>query len=689
MKIVIFALISFLYIPITSTAESHEACSKYVTNPDYREVMDFFSYRLKESVAQYGCGIIPVYYAFSHEKSNDMLGIVEDNPQIMNELMETMASNEKVAQILAKNPGLAQALAMSIAEEDGEYKNFLSRLKNLNSQQMQMISQGKPATAALAILVPNLSPTFLSKNFTSNELDILLALVSMCALTSASADIEGMPQLIPYFTTNPNDASKIYKEVIRAWGQNGIKDLLIKNAGVVPALVPPLSSDEMKDYGILNWTPEQFHSMQLEYISIMRDVYKNAAHDYGPSWAREICMAFTDSLAAGLLVATPTEQANIRKFLLEFIGNGELFRKIFLGSGCFETNNIEALGEVINNAGVMGQLVNSHTQPLTALADWFVSGQLSGLLQDWLKTTDATQFSVGMQNLLEKDSGSPKYSDALFIHSLINLAMFRKTLAPEQKKIVDYLLDILPGTQQHPAIAVSFINEIQEPLFTVIQPGRYLNPQEVANHLVNYGYPESQNPSLYQYFLQGDPDGYMPAAAEAIAQRGSLPEEQLLKHGQTFADRHSGHTVEELLDKADTVLTITTAIAATVNTAGAASPAIGIAMGRVAAKQAAKRMAKGAAKALAKGAAKLPKFIRPFAKAGARMGGKVLTKAAQKAPRATILAPRVANMAKDIYDIWDGVKTAKKVYFGLGGSSIAFEIGQMEPELICPGKPQE
>lgn len=684
------ACMLFLFLPMLAHAmKIGEICPKYAQDPEYRQIIDYYGYRLQSAVGSYGCDVLSVYYALGKDKNGNLLALVDENDDLMKVFIDLLAGKPDLARMLANNPALMQALGQSVVEKDSSAEHLLARLKNLNSEQIQIISSKRPAASALAMLIPNLSAKMLSSIFSSSELETLLPIVAMTALVSAAANADEIPVLMPYFTTNPNDALQVYKHLMRIWGQTELQNILLKNEGVIPALVPPLSSEQMRDYDILNWTPTQFHRMQTEYISIMRDVYKKAEREYGPAWAREICLAFADSLAAALLTATPAEQDKIRRFLLGFIGNETLFKKIFLPSGCFQTNNVALFGNFLNVMSKAGSLAYN-TQLLTELADWFDSGQLSGMFGIWLRDVDARKFSLALDGV-GKDDEDLIYS--AFLGNLCELAMYRAMLAPEQKELLDYLLQTLPGPKENPVLVLTFLNSVKRPLFETLQPGRFLHPREVALHLLEYGYPESSDPGLYQYYLLRNAQGQMPAAGEAILQRGSLPEGELLKHGQTFADRHGGYSVEDMVDMADTVLTVGLALSGTIATGGAGMPVLLVATGKVASKQAAKagvrqaarQMARNVVRDLAKDAARAPKFARPLLTTGVKKLGGVLVKGAEKAPKTTLVIGNALPKVKKACEIYDWVQAGRYIYSLLGGAGLMLDLGVHDEESLCPG----
>lgn len=528
-------------------------CSEYADKALYAGVIDEYSYRMKEIIGKYGCDAIRVYAAFNNEDGT-VLDLAEEDDALMHGLLDILRDRDDLVAELAQNDRLTQALGTSLLEESGR-EAFFSKLKT-----MPPLSEegGDPAALALALMIPNLSANYFSQNFSHEELRTLLAMVSLCSLTSAQAAgeacVRGFHEYLPYFSTNPQDSIHIYKSVISAWGNRNIREVIRKSPQCVSVLVPPLSSAELNLDGFISFSPRQFQKMQQEYIILMRDVYGAANRLYNSAWAAEMCQAFADNLALSMINASPQDIANIRKFLLWLVNNESMFRGLFLKSGCYEESNLSLFGQILFFAGFGSGDIHSKTMPLTALASWFAEGNLGHTLDEWTKYTTAQNLSLSLEKVLNgKEDKSAQDGDHLFLANIVQLAMFRYELEESQKQTFDHLSQSLRRSNIHPAVTFGFLNYVKNSLFDVIRPGRFVHPYEVGMHLIAYGYPESGDPSLYEYFMRGDSS---PDINEAILTRGRLSEAELLVDGQTFADRHGGVGVEQMIDAVDVVSTV-------------------------------------------------------------------------------------------------------------------------------------
>lgn len=653
-------------------------------NPAYSETIKFYSYRLKDAVARHGCDAIAVYHAFGDE-SGTILDFAEEDDNLMSSLVDALRGRDRLVAALAANRTLTQALGNLLLDESHR-DDFLEWLKNLNSSSLRALGEKNPAVIALSILIPNVDPRSISKGLSAKETDTLLNLVDLCAVTAAAGEATGMGNLMPYLTTNPNDALAVYKDVIKAWGNGNLSRAILKTPGSISAVVPPLEMGEMRGVVQTPFTARQFHDMQKVYINIMRDVYLAARNKYSAAWAGEICSGFAESLSLALLTATPEQASRIRKFLLAFVDNGKLFRKLFMPSGCSPENNLALLGRTINMAGFLASKPGDRTAPLTALAGWHADGRLGVMLENWLPLTTPEKLNVSLHNYLEGTSTGDTGADAVFIEDMIRLALLRDSLDDGQRKIFDELCARLCGQVDHPAKALAFLHEVGRSLFDVLRPGRFNHPVDVAMHLVAYGYPESNNPTLFEYFIEGDRQGFMPMAGEAIRERGSMPENELLEHGRTFADRHGGYTVGDMVDAADTAITVGGAIVATIGTAGAAAPAVGAAITRVGAKQAARQIAKRMIRNIGKSALKVRQVaMRPGTYIRKEMA-KVVKKPGQTLKKAV-------GTIGDGIDAWDEIQQTRKIFAVLAGGAAlslwADPANSAEREYICPRDPEE
>lgn len=677
----VFAAVVFLTqgVVFAVKADIIAQCPKQASNPLYKKTMYYYAYRLKPQIKEYGCDAIAVYAAFGDE-NGAILDIAEEEPELMGRLVEILAETPGLAEMLAVNLRLSQALGSRLRDEASR-REFWGILENIGKDQIKCAFQGKPEIAALTLLLPRASPQYLEKNFSKRQLGLLLNLVNMTALASSVTGIEGMEELLPYFTTNPADALKVYKKVLEAWGEEGFAKLLRETPEAVSSTVPPLTLDELESLNPLSSQPERFHKMQEDYIRLIHDLYRETANRGSAAWASEYIAAFADILPLALLGNDEDAIAKIRRLLFDLI-NSEMFASLLKPSACYEQTNLSLLGNLLGVLTTSNQELSPGTHGLAALADWHESGILMPLIQKWLPYTSPENFSLNAKAFLE-ESGDEHNTDAAFWSALARLALIRSDLLPEQQKILDRLaLDLMRG-DAHPVTALSFLLEVSEPFFKVMQPGKFNHPDAVAMRLLLAGYPESSDPSLYEAYCRGMEEGVMPKAGRAIERRGGLPEGKLLKDGQTFADRHGGWSVLDMLDAADTAATLGGAVFFTAMTWGAASPALVAAASRVGLKQAARRAAKAAARALAKGARVIPKAARPLVVKGAKLTGKGIKAYVMPSHGAKTRLGKIVEKAEDSYDLFDA---ARNLYLGLAPASLDLLSEVSRPVEICPGK---
>lgn len=683
--IIIFIACIFTSYPAPG-ADIFTDCPKHAVNKFHRETMEYYAYRLKPAIEEYGCDAIDVYTAFG-KTPGIVLDLAEEEPAFMGRLAETLGNMPGLAEMLHKYPRLTQALDLRLRNESSK-EDFWEILDNLNKRQVQALLQGKPFIAGLTLLVPNLSPQYLAKNFNTRQLELLLILINLAALTSEHADYENMEELLPWISTNPVDALKIYKKVLEVWGDNGFAKLVGASSEAVSSVVPPLVIEELQNLNPLASQPEQFHKMQQDYINLIRDIYVLTANKHKEAWAAEYIIAFADLLPMALLGQDEKASHSIRKLLVDLV-NSEIFAKILEPSGCYEENNLALLGRLLGDLTTNNQSLSTRVHGLKALADWHESGNLMPLIYQWLPYTNARNFSRSAKAYLEGAEGTQSaeiLNDAGFWSVLVRLALIRSELLPEQQKLLDHLAMDLMRKNVHPATTLSFLLEINKPLFKIIQPHRFHQPYAVAEHLLLAGYPESTDLSLYEAFCKNVASGFMPEAGRAIEHRGSMAEAEILIHGETFADRHGGWTVWDMVDAVDNTVTITGALVFTVGTFGTGSPTLLAAASRIGLKQAARQAAKIASKALTRGARLIPRTARPLIIKGVKYAVKGIKMYADPVSDSKNLLGKVTNAGDNIYK---GYEMAQKLY-----RFLIPEIAELPQELakpveICPGKTRQ
>lgn len=676
----LLALFFIFLPPIAPIAETFDQCRP--KSPLFRDTMKIYAYRMKPMIEAHGCDVIPVYAAFGNGHGI-VLDLAEANPQLMENLKNLLAATPALADTLHNSKNLLQALELRLQEE-GNLQEFQDTIEALGS--LGTTKAFDSAIAALALLVPHLSPQYLARNFSKNQLDLLFHLVSQTALTSSIADLEGFDHLLPYITTNPNEALNIYKKVLSTWGDGPLRRLLQKTPEAAPALIPPLTQEEMKDLNPLNSQPASFHKMQDEYIRLMRELYETVAAKYGAAWASEYCNAIADILPLALLDQDPSTPANLRRLLLD-IASSDIFRTIFLPTACEGESNLSLFGSLLATVTTDSQSLGSRKHPLSALAEWNAAGTLFPLVQQWLNSTNPQKFAADTTALLEGGDGPDKMEDGIFWANLAQLAMIRSELPREQQALLDALLPILSLPQLPPYAPLHFVIHINQPLFQVLRRGHFQQPLEVARRLLLVGYPESTDSSLYKAFLTGERAGFMPDAGMAIEHRGSLPEGELLVHGQTFADRHWGWSADEAVDLGIDVVSVGVALAGTIVSSGAATPVLIGAVGRICGKQAARRAAAAVAKTVARGARgatrMIPRVIRPGVIRGVKWVGRGIKTVALPEKEPKSLPGKILHHADRV---GNRLQQALNLYKMLTPAAILAEQERTVPESICPGR---
>lgn len=605
-------------------------CPGYADKPGYERTLTHYSYRLRNVVTRLGCGVIPVYKAFRSDTSA-LLAAAEEDDVLMQELVGFLEGREDIVDSLSKSPKLTDALGVHLLESPENRAEYLQQLRGLDSEAFE----GRTDThiLVLAALLPGASIRQIRNSFSPQEMAVLRDLAMNCLIISEVEGEEEAVHLNPWFITNPNASLKVLKSVITAWGTPTLSNLLPRMASTpdfISSLVPPLNPDDVALTTKTTFNAAQFKTMQQDYIHIMRDLYLKTSERYSPAWGAEICAAFSELLPPALIGASPAQVRSLSTFLLA-LPDSLLFSNIFKPGGCFEPPNSSLFTSLVRD-GALFAPVAGHNSPLRALAEWYDEGTAAFLIQKWLKHTDANKFNASVKNFMSEAPRPDKEGDAAFILNLTGLAMFRETLADSQEKqILDTLCTKLSEPGVPLADVLAFLNEVAPSLFEVLKNGNYRNPEQVALKMINYGYPESNNPSLFKYFRGINPDSLPPPDPKnVILKLGRLEEQQLMEYGQTFADRHHGYSKEDVVEGGLIVVDVAqvcAAAAATVMSAGAATPTLGAAVANVAARQAAKQAAK--------------QGMKQAMKQGLKRGSRALEKNAINLARAKVTAPSI------------------------------------------------
>lgn len=659
-----------------------EDCAKYTKNADLKKTAAYYGYRLKPGIAAHGCGAILVYHAFGNEHGM-LLDLAEDDDAMMRRLIAILEAVPGLAEMLHDNPRLTRVLDLRLGNE--ETKNeFWQILEKLNAAVVQAARLKQPEIAALAILLPNISPTYLQKNFNRQQLALLPNLIGHAGLASSVAQIEGMEELLPFITTNPADSLAIYKKVLEAWGNVRFARLAQESPQAVGAAVPPLTQASLNGLNPLNSQPARFHRMQEEYIRLYRDLYCMIENEQGPAWATEFCTAFADLLPMALLGPDTSDGERIRKLLLD-LSRSDLFSRLLKPSACFEETNVALLGKLLGKITTVVQPLSSRIHALTALADWHADGTLMPLIQTWLPFSSPENFSISFKKALSEDRESDLL-DAQFWMALVNLAMQRSELTPSQQRIFDTLAQDLMHKEVNPAATLGFLAMVSEPVFRILQPGKFNQPYEVARRLLLSGYPESADSSIYEAYLRGERLGTEAHATQAIEKRGSLPEGILLIDGQTFADRHGGYSAWELAETAVDTAYIAASITASVMSAGAATPLVGGAVARIGAKQAARQAARLASRMLTRSSKITPRTMRSIGAKSVKLLGR---SGGIRGTKSSDLAKVAENIEEKLDALSDAIGIYRTVYLALN-PVVQKSLPRVEAAVeVCPEKEGE
>lgn len=660
-------------------------CPGQAADPVHRKTMTEFAYRMTPQIEEYGCDVVLTYTAFGNDHCV-LLELAEEQPELMEKITETLAATPQLALMLHKFPKLTQALDLRLRDESTQ-EEFWNILESMGKTQVQAIMKGKPNIALLTLLLPNASPQALEKNFSKRQQELLVYLINMTALTSSFAiDVEGMETLLPYMTTNPTDALKIYKLVLNEWGEEGFSRLLGRTPEAVSSTVPPLTLQELSNLQPLSSDTNRFQTMQKEYIPLVRNLYQNIARRYGEAWASEFISGFADVLPLALLTRDDRAAAKIQRLLVD-LANSDFFSKILMPGACDgDSTNLNQFSRLLAWFATTNQDANTKTHALTALASWHENGGLMPIVQRWVSCTTPKNFRQNLQYVLEPSPEAKEEKmpvDAAFWIALTRLALIRADLLPEQQALLDKLAMHLMRPDVHPAITLNFLVVNSQPLFNVLQPGKFKQPEAVALRLLTAGYPESSDSSIYESFCKNEDKGSMPASGRAIQHRGSLPEGELLRHGRTFADDHGGWNAWEMVEAVDTTLTIGGALVFTVVTYGAGTPVLVTAATKVGLKQAARQTAKVAVRALARGAKLIPRTVRPIVIKGAKFAYKGVKGYYSPDYGAKSLGGKIFNVANNTYQVFD---TLNKIRSFLTPETGEAPVTLPEPVTICPNK---
>ncbi len=658
-------------------------CPDYASRREYRDVVKEMSFRINDSVKEFGCGVLPVYYAFGQDDSYPILASFETNSELMRVMVDALDARPDLAEALRNTPKLASALSTHFNNPEA-LANYITALQNYDRQTFKNLSQIKDTKLLLAcILIPGASPQYLSRRFSAKELDLLVRMLEVSALTSDET-------YMPFLAERPNDTCDIYKDLIQEWGAGDLEKFLKNTPYVFSSIRPPMTRGEIDwlfSAGSLP-SPESFRTMQRCYIRMQHVLYQKMSRRYGnPAWAAEYCASLVEPLAASLLGASAAQEENIRRFLSWLTCESLFFKNIVLPSKCFPVSNLNKFGTIFS-------LITG--APLRDMAEWYVEGQLVGFLDAWTNTTSA-------RNFVTTEEGSKLWQyDIKYLESMARLAEKRTQLSSKHKILLDYLLTTLPAPEDNPYQPAGFLLSIFDTLFPLLQDKNFSNETAVAEHLLKAGYPNDGDPSLYDDFCVGNPPD-RPDALTALNERGRLPEAELLRSGMTLRAniRRSvgvdpvvaGIKSLQVVDFASDVIDVVSLVATCTGIGAAAGGGLkvlslslkaGTKAGIKVLKNASRQMIRQGAKGLARG---MPKGMS-FAQARKALRGYLpesgqalsATAHALKVPKIS-----VSNMGKAAFTV-DALYNLRDDLYDLLKEDEKDEFDWSEVKMLCPGK---
>ena len=540
--------------------------SEYTNSFDPDETIDSSLFK------KYQCDISYIYYAF--EDNNNFETIkngLKTNESATRELLD-LFNNKKMLEVVRNNTNLQDKI-IEIFNDENLRKEFFYFLKNLDEKNISILEHiGDDAYTdyiKLKLLVPSLpNIDVLKRKIKKNEAELIIKILNQ---TSLNSDDEYAPSL----TEEPYRTIEIYQKFIKVWTINKTSYILKETPNVVSSLLPPMQWKEISlEIGEDKYNPDLFKKMQDDYIRVQNIIFNFAKNEYGTAWACNVCESLADLLAYNLYGANQKQISSIERFIKWLISsNNNIFKGLVLPTACEETNNFEKFSIFLTE----------NPKTILALADWHSENNiLDNLLMQWAKNTSFIKFSHVFDTATsngEVKNDQLSNEDIKFLSSLMVIANFRYKLAYNDRKNFDHVLSMIrswhTGNKDY-ILATAFMAEIEEPFFKVTSGRYFRNFDNVTYHLLNFGYPDSSEDSLFTYFLKNQPVNY----AKAIKERGHLPEEKLLKHGYTISDSFkekiglSPDDAISIVDSAATAIWITGSLIVVVGTAGTATPAV-------------------------------------------------------------------------------------------------------------------
>ena len=544
-------------------------CPETAAQEQYQAVLTKYGYRMRGLYEAQGCGIIPLYYAFENaEVFMDQLEMAE-NAELARGLSAALKKSPALETVLHDNAKLTLGLGIHLADEsEAASQAFLPTLASL-----EKLGERDAPYAALMLLVPGAPPLAdLKESLTPQEASLMLEVLRWSALGSDG-------EYKTFLSDTPRDTLETYRMFIKAWPEPDLLRVLRRTPEAIIALTPPMRWSELSELvPASRYSPSSFKALKKAYVEVQRNLFLKVERAWGADWAAEAASAFSDALAMNLLDASPKKARAIESFLAWLMIESRVFPDLLKPTACDEVNNLQLLAFLLTNAGA---------DFLGELAQWRQDGRLGDLLDHWAQRSSPVNFKLVKlafplnENKPEevsdnKDGKAPVKEDGETLNpnedlhfwgALISLAH----LSRDNQELLDYLIYELRGPDDPLWIPMVFMAQVAKKtgFFSIMETRRFQRPKEVALRLLDYGYPNSNDRSLWECFSQQRSEGCADLAA-AVSERGRLPEDEIMKAGRTFKDR-TGVDRETAIELAF----LAADILATVFSGGTSSPATG------------------------------------------------------------------------------------------------------------------
>lgn len=496
-----------------------------------------------------GCAAIDIFHTFGTlAAAPEFFDILEkDDYRLLRQFSRFFAENKQFQKLLEEQWALPAALVHSVLTGKGVSREQIHALETL--------PPADAAYGALIFFLPRMPPVeSLKKRFPRREeAALLVKLFTGMALEVAPVLKEAA--YFPFVAENLHTTLDTYAELMKEWGVPQLESILQCNVTALTlALRPPMTWQEIAlAFPTKHLGGESFRRFQRQWIRIQHRVYE-AVRRYGDAWAGETCKNLASALERQLPFASDAQARDMEDFLVWLV-HSSVYEKIVLPTACDAINNAENLFQV---------MANMPEGSLAALAAWHKEGKLDAVLEGWGRCTNPDTFAAAFPpQLLEAQELHRVAPDYAFWVALGELSLVRQSLRGDFKALLDDMLLDAHRQHVHPGRTVSFFCQIHKVFFGILETRGGANPQVIAKHLVDYGYPESHDPSLFQRYLQSSGEDL--DVEGALAERGTAP--NILEHGRTWKDKY-GMSREDALTVVDFAVDAVTLVVNVVPVAG-------------------------------------------------------------------------------------------------------------------------